>query len=317
VRIDPRLLEPFVVLADELHFGRASARLNLAQPSLSQQISWFERQLGVALFKRTSRGVSLTAAGESVLSYASESLRQMDLMARAAAAHAGRRADPLRIAAAHDAATLAGAPVLRAAAPEPTIDVRFSLTSDDDAVDDLLAARADAALVWSPRLPPACKALPIASYQLVAVMSDDHPRARSDTISARDVAPLPLVLFDHSAATGIYEQLLAGVRAGADDPLDVIEASIVTSGQAAMLDRVRSGDSFTVVTRELYDAHAGDGLAAIPLEPPIEITAILIWRSNDTNDVLQQLIARLDHSTTHATAQPPAAAASWSSGALI
>jgi DNA-binding transcriptional LysR family regulator len=247
--------------------------------------------------------VSLTAAGQSVLPYARESLQQLDLMARAAAARAGGRADPLNIVAAHDAATLAGQPVLRAAAAEPAIDVRFSFTSDGAAAGELLAGRADAALVWSPHLPPRCKSLAIGRYPLVAVISGGDSRATYGTIAARDLAPLPLVLFDRSATAGIYEQVLAGVQAGADHPLDVIEASIVTSGQAAMLDRVRAGDSFTVVTRELYDVHAGDGLAQIALKPPIEITATLIWRGNDTNAVLQRLIARL---TTEVHTAPPA-----------
>ncbi|HWM10066.1 MAG TPA: LysR family transcriptional regulator, partial [Solirubrobacteraceae bacterium] len=51
--LDPRLLRPFVVLADELHFGRAAERLHVSQPALSQQVARLERQLGVRLFART------------------------------------------------------------------------------------------------------------------------------------------------------------------------------------------------------------------------------------------------------------------------
>src|ERR671933_2287066 len=64
---DSRLLRPFVVLAEELHFGRAAARLHLAQPALSQQVRRLEAIVGSRLLERTSRSVALTPAGAAFL----------------------------------------------------------------------------------------------------------------------------------------------------------------------------------------------------------------------------------------------------------
>jgi len=60
-------LRLFVVLAEELHFGRAAARLHLSQPGLSYRFKALEQALGYQVLARNRRGVRLTPAGEAVL----------------------------------------------------------------------------------------------------------------------------------------------------------------------------------------------------------------------------------------------------------
>lgn len=67
IPLDVRLLEPFLALAEELHFTRAAERLHVAQPALSQQIARLEQQIGMRLFTRPPDVVRLTPAGQALL----------------------------------------------------------------------------------------------------------------------------------------------------------------------------------------------------------------------------------------------------------
>lgn len=76
--IELRELRSVGVLADELHFGRAAARLGVTASTLSRRIGALERELGVSLFERTSRRVALTDAGRELATRLPAALRQLD-----------------------------------------------------------------------------------------------------------------------------------------------------------------------------------------------------------------------------------------------
>ena len=71
-------LRYFLAIVAERHFTRVAKKLGIAQPPLSQQIRQLEEEVGIPLFTRTARGVTLTAAGEAFLPHAEAALREVE-----------------------------------------------------------------------------------------------------------------------------------------------------------------------------------------------------------------------------------------------
>ncbi len=139
--VDTRLLRHFVAVADELHFGRAATRLYIAQQALSRDIARLERELGVQLFVRSTRRVTLTPDGEQLLTRARELIALHDQMVKEVTA--SDRA--LVVDVMHDQSTAARVLALaRAQLGVSALDGRFH-GGFGAAISELLADRVDVA----------------------------------------------------------------------------------------------------------------------------------------------------------------------------
>jgi len=151
MRVEIRHLRQFVVVAEELHFSRAAARLGIPQPALSAQIKRIETALQLELFERNTHQVRLTPQGESLLAAATAALEQWDeSFALAAALRQGRTARVrLGVSCRMDSRVMVEIERSLAAA-SPGVVVDFTTARSDRLLDDVAGGRVDAALCFAP-----------------------------------------------------------------------------------------------------------------------------------------------------------------------
>lgn len=210
MNIELRHLRYFIAVAEELHFGRAAARLNISQPPLSQQIQLLEEQIGARLLARTNRSVNLTAAGNQFLSDARQIVNQVDLAAkRAARLHLGETGE-LRIG------MTASAPFIKPISDAlslyrqhyPDVHVQTVESHTRQLIVPLSEGSLDLGLMRNTPLPDTLAWRVALSEPLLAMVPHDHPLASRSQISLRDLANEPFVFFDPLAGTGLYDDIL-------------------------------------------------------------------------------------------------------------
>ncbi|MFK4246130.1 LysR family transcriptional regulator [Micromonospora chokoriensis] len=182
-------LRLFLVLAEELHFGRASQRLFLAQPTLSQQIRALEERLGVDLLRRSSRQVDLTPAGQALVPEAREILAAMSRLQHIAASFARETHGHLRIGAIGGEAAMpyTVAILSELSAQHPWVTVEMRAVDLGNQVDCLVRGDIDAAFLRPP-LPPILRSLHLATEPRVACLPANDPLVRQAPLTLAQLA---------------------------------------------------------------------------------------------------------------------------------
>ncbi|MFJ5712491.1 LysR family transcriptional regulator [Streptomyces sp. NPDC093105] len=233
----------FVAVTEERHFGRAAARLGLAQPSLSQRIQRLEKELGVRLFDRSARGVDLTEGGRLLLAEARPLLERADGFLAVAGRVRSGAAGVLRAAVPQEL----GSAVVAALVGEfgrrsPGVRLDLCELSAGDQLDALLAETLDAGVLRHPS--------DVAGLGLGAVMCRPLGvlMAGSAGGGAVELAALngrDLVLFPPEFAPAVHAEILGSCRRHGFEP-----GAVIAGRDAAFVDgMVLSGTAVTFAPR--------------------------------------------------------------------
>lgn len=214
--LELRRLRYFCAVAEELHFGRAADRLDLAQPALSQQVKILERELGVTLFVRSSRRVTLTAAGAVLYPDAVALLAAADeLVARARTVGAGA-AGRLRVHTTRSAPTGEAAALIdrfRVAYPDVELQLVTGFTGWN--LEELRAGRSDVVFARPPvDRDDGIEVVELRQEELVVVLPAGHPLAAKRRLRPPDLAGGDVVSWPRRNAPGMHDRIEAQVWEG-------------------------------------------------------------------------------------------------------
>ncbi|MFF7635629.1 LysR substrate-binding domain-containing protein [Kitasatospora sp. NPDC008050] len=188
--MDLRRLRYFVAVAEELHFGRAAARLHMSQPPLSRRIRELEDSLGTRLFDRSAQGVRLTAAGTVLLAEARELLEAAERASERVRQTAGLRTIVVgTVAGAGRGLGPRAAEAFRRSHPNALVRLRETGISDPTA--GLRAGTVDVALTRLPFDTAGLAVRVLANEPVVAVVPAGDHLARRESVAVAELADRP------------------------------------------------------------------------------------------------------------------------------
>lgn len=294
MNFDLRQLRYFVAVAEELHFGRASVRLHMTQPPLSQTIQSLEAALGTPLFARTNRRVALTPAGAALLPEARRLLLQTaalpDLVQRAAAGETGSLS--LAFISTADYSVLpAFLREFREAYPHVHIDLREA--TSDVQLEDLIQGRIDAGLLIPP-LSDKAKA----DLEYAAVLSEPLVVAApyglkalrgKHSVPLSCLGDLPLIIFPRRIAPALHDAILTCFHEAGLTPRIAQEAIQMQT----IVGLVSAGMGIALVPQSVSNLkRPGVEYRSLAGKAPVVETG-LAWRRDNRSPVLRAFLELL------------------------
>ncbi len=197
--MDVRQLRYFVKIAECGSFSRAASELNVAQPALSQHVANVEAELGVQLLRRSTKGVTVTECGETLLGHAEAILRQMENAARAVRNQANDPSGSVSVGLPSSVSLVMAVPLLMEVERRfPNIEVRVIENHSGYVLEWVKTGRLDLGIVFDAEESPAVHLRPVMQEDLYFVSpatghGTDHATQGAD-IAFRELPRFPLVL---------------------------------------------------------------------------------------------------------------------------
>ena len=281
-----KTLSSFIVLAEELHFGRAAHQCGISQPAMSRLLSELETELGVKLLNRTSREVSLTNSGRGFLDSAKKAVAYADMAVRAAKAGAVDGIDSLTIGMMIGAAQpFVGSLIakFKEAHPETRVYLR---QLDERSIGSALAnGEIDVAIAWDVSIPGGLHRQHLGTIPLSVLVQSDHELAKKDAVSLGDLADQPFIFPARDRQPIIWDTYRQHTAQYGFEPLIVIDVSTLSDTLAMVAGGVGVGNA-PIVSGLKYP-----GVSILKQRPLFELNYQLTWlnKAPSVTSLLEQL----------------------------
>lgn len=289
--MDRGQLEAVIVLSEELHFGRAARRLGISQPGLSQRLLRLETDIGVSLFFRSHKRVTITEPGRAFMPQARTAIMEFDGAVRTAQRVAAGQIGSLHVGFVENASLNilpAAVSAFRNAYPE--IGLRLSEMISAELFERIRTNRLDLALMRPLFDDADVETQPVFQEAYLVALSAESELAQLKEVRIADLAGLPMIIAGGAKATYLRAQF---------GPLFAKAGFEMVIGQEvnqlpAILGLVSSGIGYSLVPQSVSEMRT-DGLVYRPLASGNAPSAELIaaWSRKDVNPTLPKFLCCL------------------------
>jgi DNA-binding transcriptional LysR family regulator len=289
--VELRHVRYFIAVAEHLNFRKAAEQLHITQPPLSRQIRQLEEDLGVALLVRNKQRVELTKAGHAFLEQARKLIVQAG-HATEAARHAQKgESGIVRIGLASGLGAVVSKVVFEHRKRSPAVEIECKDIFSTLQNEALHKGEIDVGFLRPPvdQVNLGCELL--FEEEFVVVLPKTHRLAKRRVLRLKEVADEPLIIFDRSFSTGLYDKILGLFsKQGFTPHLMVTHVEAHEEAGAVM---IASGKGiFLGAGATVNRSVSGLELASVRLnEPDAKIEVYVAWRKGEESAVILDFLA--------------------------
>lgn len=276
-----------LAVAEYENFSLAAQACHVGQPALSQQIAKLEKQLGVALFQRNSRGATLTQAGQEFVRRAREILQLSDALESEMASYAGVRRGALDLGIITSLQCINFGGMLSAfCARYPDISVNIVQGGTHNLVRQLSERKLDAAFVNRPLngLPAGLEFLKLGQDEYHLAVPDDHPLAKRGRVSVAELKQERFIF--HQTGQVAAELCLKACRDAGFEPNIVCRCGSPTTGMYM----VQGGLGIALFPSEEFNSRRLEGVVELRLEEDIRKEVGVAWRKDMPSPLVEAVV---------------------------